>query len=186
MGGVRRSLRPASNLPMPGSWLQFPVRRPKDVTSMGLSYDVLQFHSSIREVRMAATSTDKEFWGEFLELYKQYPCLWRVKSKEYSDKGKRNEAYDVLVDKLHEKDATATRDTVAKKINNFRSCFRKEEKKIEASKRSGASADDVYTPVLWYYDLLLFLKDQETPRASISNIDKVSDEIHVLMFVIIY
>ena len=118
---------------------------------------------------MTATSADKVFWAEFIELYKEQPCLWKVKSIDYSDKGKRNAAYDILIEKLQEKDATATRDCVAKKINNLRSCFRKEIKKIDVSMKSGASGDDVYTPSLWYYDLLLFLKDQETPRSSLQH-----------------
>lgn len=39
--------------------------------------------------------------------------------------------------------------------------FRKEMKKVLESKRSGASQDEIYNPTLWYYDLLLFTKDQE-------------------------
>ncbi|XP_066951270.1 uncharacterized protein [Macrobrachium rosenbergii] len=124
---------------------------------------------------MTATSADKQYWEEFIELYRQHPCLWKMKSKDYSDKGKRNKAYNVLAEKLRERDATATRVTVAKKINNLRSCFRKEIKKVEASVRSGASADDLYAPALWYYDLLLFLKDQETPGSSTSSINDEDD-----------
>ncbi|XP_064082573.1 uncharacterized protein LOC135198678 [Macrobrachium nipponense] len=124
---------------------------------------------------MTATSADKQYWEEFIELYKQHPCLWKMKSKEYSDKGMRNRAYNVLAEKLRERDTTATRVTVAKKINNLRSCFRKEIKKVEASVRSGASADDLYVPSLWYYDLLLFLKDQETPGSSTSSINDEDD-----------
>ncbi|KNC34457.1 hypothetical protein FF38_02958 [Lucilia cuprina] len=41
---------------------------------------------------------------------------------------------------------TATVDDVRKKINSLRSNYRKELKRIVNSKRSGASADDVYTP----------------------------------------
>ncbi|KAL4708468.1 hypothetical protein ACJJTC_014350 [Scirpophaga incertulas] len=36
---------------------------------------------------------------------------------------------------------------------------------------SGASADEIYTPKLWYYRELLFLKDQEEPLPSTSSID---------------
>lgn len=64
----------------------------------------------------------------------------------------------------------ANRDFVVKKIQSLRGSFRKELKKLDTSKRSGSSADDVYVPSLCYYDLLLFTKDQEFPTASISNI----------------
>ncbi|XP_064104319.1 uncharacterized protein LOC135214179 [Macrobrachium nipponense] len=83
----------------------------------------------------------------------------------------KNEAYETLVKKLREKES-ATRDTVTKKINNMRSSFRKEMKKVENSKKSGAATDDVYRPSLWYYDQLLFLRDQETPRTSSSDIEE--------------
>jgi hypothetical protein len=42
-------------------------------------------------------------------------------------------------------------------------------KKLTASLHSGAGEDD--RPYLWYYDLLLFLTDQETPRATVTNMD---------------
>lgn len=48
--------------------------------------------------------------------------------------------------------------------------FRKEMKKVLESKRSGASQDEIYNPTLWYYDLLLFTKDQELPTDSLSNL----------------
>ncbi|KAK9711262.1 Alcohol dehydrogenase transcription factor Myb/SANT-like [Popillia japonica] len=69
----------------------------------------------------------------------------------------------------------ANRDFVVKKIQSLRGSFRKEAKKVEESKRSGASADDVYVPSLWYYDLLLFTKDQEMPTSSISNISYIQE-----------
>ena len=36
--------------------------------------------------------------------------------------------------------------------------------------RSGRGSDDIYLPNLWYFDLLMFIKDQEQPTSSISNI----------------
>ena len=49
-------------------------------------------------------------------------------------------------------------------------------KKIENSKRSGTSADEVYTPTLWYFDLLLFTIDQELPTESVSNMTETQTE----------
>lgn len=48
--------------------------------------------------------------------------------------------------------------------------FRKELKKVNASKKSGAGADEMYTPHLWYFIYFLFLDDHETPRQSQCNI----------------
>lgn len=112
----------------------------------------------------------KEFTVDFIELYRNYPCLWRIKSSDYSDRNKRNNAYENLCSKLQEIDETATKETVVKKVDSLRSNFRKELKKIKESKRSGAGTDNVYIPKLWYFEKLQFLLDQETPRSGVSNI----------------
>lgn len=65
----------------------------------------------------------------------------------------------------------ANRDFVVKKIQRFRGSFRKKLKKVEDSKRSGRSADEVHVPTLWYYRLLEFTVDQELPTGSMSNIN---------------
>ncbi|XP_074030039.1 uncharacterized protein [Leptinotarsa decemlineata] len=61
---------------------------------------------------------------------------------------------------------------VKKRIDSIRGTFRKELKRVKATMKSGAGADDIYQPHLWYYNLLLFLTDQETPRETKSNIDE--------------
>ncbi|KAK4886555.1 hypothetical protein RN001_002826 [Aquatica leii] len=109
---------------------------------------------------------------EFIELYRDYPCLWKVKCKDYSDKNKKNDAYKILLTKLQELEPDARIEDVKKKINSLRSCFRKEYKKVINSKRSGTGTEDVYKPTLWYFDLLLFLKDDEMPRTSIGTDDE--------------
>lgn len=70
----------------------------------------------------------------------------------------------------------AVRDSVVKKINNLRSTFRKELKKVNDSKRSGAGSDDIYVPSLWYFNNLMFLVDQETPDTSESTFNAVDNE----------
>ncbi|XP_063223325.1 uncharacterized protein LOC134531555 [Bacillus rossius redtenbacheri] len=117
----------------------------------------------------------KQFLTEFLEVYRSEPCLWKVKSKEYLNRDKKAAAYERLVSVMKTVDCDATRESVVKKINNFWSNFRKELKKHEDSKTSGVGSDDVYTPKLWYLDLLLFLQDQETPKQSTSNLDSCED-----------
>lgn len=63
-----------------------------------------------------------------------------------------------------------------KKIDSIRSGFRKEMKKLKASKTSGSGTGEIYTPRLWYYQYLTFLTDQETPRGSVSNIELESED----------
>ncbi|KAL4706056.1 hypothetical protein ACJJTC_001654 [Scirpophaga incertulas] len=115
----------------------------------------------------------KEFLTQFIDLYKSLPTLWKIKSKEYSDRNKKNEPYHLMIEKLKKVEPNATRDTVTKKINSLRSSRRKEKKKVKDSLKSGTSTDDVYQPSLWYYELLDFVDDQETARDPISVNNKI-------------
>ena len=116
---------------------------------------------------MASWSRDSVL--KFIELYKSYECLWRIKSKEYSNRILKDKAYVEMIHFVKEIDSSANHETVTKKINALRTNFRKELKKVESSKTSGAGEEDIYVPKLRYYHEL-FLRDQELPRSAISNI----------------
>lgn len=114
----------------------------------------------------------KELIIELLELYKSFPCLWKIKSEHYKNKNLKEEAYIKIIDFCKEKGfPDANRDFVVKKLQSLRGSFRKELKKVQNSHRSGKGTDEVYKSSLWYYDHLLFTKDQELPTDSISNIE---------------
>ncbi|XP_063384923.1 uncharacterized protein LOC134671070 [Cydia fagiglandana] len=107
---------------------------------------------------MAVWST--EAVTEFIRLFRQHPCLWKVKCKEYGNRTIRNMAYDELVDYCKKIGfLSANREFVTKKIQNLRGSFRKELKKVTEARNSGGSI--VYKTNLWYYDLLYFTKGQE-------------------------
>lgn len=129
---------------------------------------------------------NKTFILEFIQLYKSYPWLWKVKSKEYSNRNIKDRAYDVLIEKMKEVDESANRDAVVKKNNSLRSAYRKEIKKIKDSERSGAGKEEVYTPHLWYFDEIDFIRDQEIPRGTISNMDDTQVGNIILILSIIF
>lgn len=115
---------------------------------------------------------------DFINLYKSYPCLWKIKSEAYKNRNLRDEAYNKMTEFCRLRGfPNANRDFVVKKIQSLRGSFRKELKKAVDTQRSGRGADEIYIPSLWYYDLLLFTKDQETPTLSISNLDANLDLI---------
>jgi hypothetical protein len=62
-------------------------------------------------------------------------------------------------EKSKKHDSSATKNSVQSKANNLRSALCKELKKVTEWKRSGASAHDVYAPSLWYFDLLMCIKN---------------------------
>ncbi|XP_037820947.1 uncharacterized protein LOC119609962 [Lucilia sericata] len=98
-----------------------------------------------------------KFWQEFFHLYKELPALWRVKSTEYSDRTLKANCYSKLVAKLKEIYPDADREMVVRKINNFRTSYRKELRRKRESQRYGR----VHKPTLWYFDCLSFLYDQD-------------------------
>jgi hypothetical protein len=94
-----------------------------------------------------------------------------VKSKDYSDRNKKGQAYEALTEKYKEVDASANKEKVTKKINSLRTVYKKDLAKINKSIRSGAGENDIYKPTLWYFDILDFLNDQEKVRKSKNTID---------------
>ncbi|KAJ8909938.1 hypothetical protein NQ315_005657 [Exocentrus adspersus] len=56
---------------------------------------------------------------------------------------------------------------------------KKELKKVEKYKRSDASQEDIYTPSLWYFELLIFTKNSESTSSSISNMSDDDEESNV-------
>jgi len=64
-----------------------------------------------------------------------------------------------------------TTDQVKMRVNTLRSNFRRELAKMKKTV-SGESTEDVHEPSLWYYNQMMFIADQETPRPSISTISE--------------
>ncbi|XP_073942422.1 uncharacterized protein [Choristoneura fumiferana] len=112
---------------------------------------------------------------KFIETFETFPELWDVTRIEYRNKDSRNDALDQLLTIQKQWNPNATRDDVRKKINSLRSNFRKELKKIEASKRLGKK----YYPKSTTFKALRFLynaeKKNEDPKPS-TRPQKVSTE----------
>lgn len=66
---------------------------------------------------------------EFIEKYRGYECIWKIKSKEYYNRDVREAALKDLLDFMKKVNSRATKDTVVKKVNNLCSAFRKNGKK---------------------------------------------------------
>lgn len=113
-------------------------------------------------------SRDRQFWTEFLELYRSLPAVWKVKSPEYSSRALKSAGYEQLVQKLREVEPHADRALVVKKINSFRTNFRR-----DLRKRDQCTEEEPFVSTLWYFELLGFLEGQED-ASSCQSLHKAS------------
>ena len=119
----------------------------------------------------SAKDGERKFILEVIDIYRELPALWKITCDDYSNCGKREAAYNTLLEKYRERYEDATKEDVKKKLNALRTNFRKELKKVIDSEKSGAGIENVYESSLWYYDAMMFLRDQETPAPSRSSLD---------------
>ncbi|PIO13323.1 hypothetical protein AB205_0160550 [Aquarana catesbeiana] len=113
---------------------------------------------------------DHNFLPLFIDKYRELPCLWQVKHPQYNNKQKRQAVLEKLLELVTPVVPTATIPYLKAKIGGLRSTYLRERKKVMDSQRSGAAADDIYVPRLWYYERLRFLSDQTGVRESLSTL----------------
>lgn len=81
-----------------------------------------------------------------IEAYDALPVLWNSRFPLYKNKKKRREAMVDLLSVYQKLNSEATVKDVGKKINSMRVDYRKELKKVIASKRPGSSPESLYVP----------------------------------------
>lgn len=99
----------------------------------------------------------------FIDTFETMPILWDSRNASYKNKRKRSEALEKLLPVYRRVKKDANVEDVSKEINSLRSNYRKEMKKVIASKRSGSAPDDIYVPTSWTYHALQFLGGAELP-----------------------
>ena len=118
--------------------------------------------------RDSAKFMNSSFLNDFIEAYRQYPCLWKVTSDEYRDRNKRDEALNNLLLMTRETIPGADIKFLKNRIESLKQSFRRELRKVKDSMKSGTSEKSVYKPRLWYYDILSFIADHEAHNTSTS------------------
>uniref|UniRef100_A0A0A1WR58 Acyl-[acyl-carrier-protein] desaturase 6, chloroplastic n=1 Tax=Zeugodacus cucurbitae TaxID=28588 RepID=A0A0A1WR58_ZEUCU len=131
---------------------------------------------------------EQEYWIEFIELYKSKPVLWKYGSEIYKDRKGKKRAYVDLVEKLREVEPNADVDMVKKKINSFRSCYRRKMFNAQEQIKLGLQPE-----IKWvYYKHLNFLREinnpltedqswrhsDDTTFTNVENLDENDDDAH--------
>jgi hypothetical protein len=75
---------------------------------------------------MSKTFMSPDFLTKFLEEYRQLLVLWQVCSADYSNRAKRDEVWDILVQFTREKILDADLCVVKKQVDSIRTSFKKE------------------------------------------------------------
>ncbi|PIO09155.1 hypothetical protein AB205_0120090, partial [Aquarana catesbeiana] len=119
---------------------------------------------------MNAKFKEPEFLSAFIDQYREMRNLWEVKHPQYYLKHVRKSMLERLLTFVQTYIPEAMMEMLLSKIGILRNMYKREHNKIQNSLRSGASADDIYVPRLWYYNKLCFLDDQTEARASLSTL----------------
>lgn len=112
------------------------------------------------------------FWLEFFHLYRSMPELWLTNSPEYRNRKLKAASYERLLQHMRQADPSSNIHMLKRKINNLRTSYRRELRKVLESKGGGGHGEgdhheeeEEYVPALWYYGELDFLYEQETGEA---------------------
>ncbi|XP_017460871.1 PREDICTED: uncharacterized protein LOC108354187 [Rhagoletis zephyria] len=101
-----------------------------------------------------------DFIDDFIEEYKNNPCLWKADCTNFKNRTKRQEAYLKLIEVAAKHGEHYNIERTKQKINNLRCAFRQQLKKIIESKNKGVK-EEPYCPKRRYFESLMFLKDEE-------------------------
>lgn len=127
--------------------------------------------------RIASPGLERRVIKEFIEIYRSEPSLWKVRSSFYNNKAIKNQAYRRMVQKLREIYPSADVETVRRKINALRTNYRKEQRKVEASRERGRlTGEPLYVPSLWYFELFHFIGDQEVEMSDMITFEQFEEE----------
>jgi hypothetical protein len=110
--------------------------------------------------------------AKFLEIYETYEILWNIRLYDYSNKNKRESAFQKLMKELRDDGfQDITLEILRKKIKTIKTVYRQELAKVQKSKRSGAGTEDLYKPKLsWYKKADSFLNNVTAMRPSSSTL----------------
>lgn len=106
---------------------------------------------------------------KFVNIYSTLEVLWNTSLQNYKNKHSRQIVLEKIAAEMGIESFGVPE--VKAKINNIRSAYYQETKKINASMKSGTSVDSVYRPtVVWFNTVDSFLRKHTTQRPTQSNL----------------
>lgn len=97
---------------------------------------------------------------EFIDIYRENPCLWKLSHPDHKKPHVKHTALLKLLDCIRKEEPNADLARVKLKINNIRTSFKREVRKVELCRKAKGKGQ-VYSPKLWYYGMLWFILEAE-------------------------
>lgn len=121
----------------------------------------------------------------FLDIFRNYPCLWDASTADYINRNAKDSAYKKLLEQLEEQGLHAELAPLKKKIKSLRNTYRNEVYKMKKSKKSGAGADDVYKPrLVWFSAAQMIWSSTIVGRDSSSNLVSLKLQQHTVDLIV--
>ncbi|XP_063632463.1 uncharacterized protein LOC134803592 [Cydia splendana] len=114
------------------------------------------------------TTVERDVLKEFIQAYHDNPCLWDITSDLYKNKEMKQAAWGELTKILKKLDEDANVSSAKKKVDNLRSAYFREVRKVRASKLKARDVKDVFHPNLWYYKLMCFLGSRRSSQQTMT------------------
>lgn len=127
-----------------------------------------------RKQKNTINNKNMDFIDDFIQEYRNNPCLWKADSVNYKNRSKRQEAYMKLIDVAAKHGEHYNVERTKQKINNLRCAFRHQLKKYNELKSKGEK-EEPYCPKRKYFESLMFLKDEETTIDKRSKQDSICE-----------
>ena len=108
--------------------------------------------------------------SELIKSWQKHECLYNTKNMFYSNRHSRNMAIDSIAQSLYPHLPGISLNEVKSKMSSLRTQYVKETNKSVDSMRSGVGAEDIYTPSVFWYDDMNFLKDHIVTRKGKCNV----------------
>ncbi|XP_050689340.1 uncharacterized protein LOC126981810 isoform X2 [Eriocheir sinensis] len=113
-----------------------------------------------------------------IDLMKQHPCLWVVRSTNHMNKNVRRASLNAVAKELSDSaNCDITPNDIMKKWHTLRSQFKGEVRTMKAAQNSRVDTE-VYTPRLWCYKALSFLS-ADAPLDSTYDLDNEETQCHI-------
>ena len=96
---------------------------------------------------------------KLIACVEESPCIYNTKSQEYLDRKKKAQAFKRIYEELRRKDSNITLEEVKRKWRILRIQYRQELRdSVKQSKQNGFASNDNYSPKLWCFEQLTFLR----------------------------